>query len=87
MILANMAFFPSALCQQGMAGNFIAVYLICVLLIQLPVAYLHLSLGQYSGCNPMGVFSRLCPAFCGIGFCCLLLTVPMLIISNMNSTW
>jgi SNF family Na+-dependent transporter len=71
----------------GISGNFITVYLICVIFIGFPITYLHLCLGQYSGCNPIDLFSKLCPAFKGIGWSWLILTVPMLIISNMNSTW
>ncbi|KAI6235129.1 hypothetical protein M3Y95_00018400 [Aphelenchoides besseyi] len=85
--LANMAFFPSAICTQGQAGNFVAVYCICVVLIGFPLTYLHLCLGQYSGCNPTTAFGKLCPAFKGIGWCWLLLTIPMMIISNMNTAW
>uniref|UniRef100_A0AC35F8X2 Uncharacterized protein n=1 Tax=Panagrolaimus sp. PS1159 TaxID=55785 RepID=A0AC35F8X2_9BILA len=61
--LANMAFFPSAICAQGQAGNFIVVYFICIVVIGFPLTYLHLCLGQYSGCNPNNVFGKLCPAF------------------------
>ena len=64
-----MAFFPSAICAQGLAGNFIAVYLICVIFVGFPITYLHLSLGQYSGYNPTEVFGKLCPAFKGIFNC------------------
>ncbi|KAI6177135.1 hypothetical protein M3Y97_00874000 [Aphelenchoides bicaudatus] len=84
---ANMAFFPSAICAQGHAGNFLAVYLICVVLIGFPITYLHLALGQFSGYNPTEVFAKLCPAFRGIGWSWLVLTIPVLIISNINSTW
>ncbi|KAI6239058.1 hypothetical protein M3Y99_00608400 [Aphelenchoides fujianensis] len=85
--LANMAFFPSAICTNGQAGNFVAVYCICVVLLGFPLTYLHLCLGQYSGCNPTSAFGKLCPAFKGIGWSWLILTVPMMIISNMNTAW
>jgi SNF family Na+-dependent transporter len=82
-----MAFFPSAVCAHGQTGNFVAVYFICMLMVGFPLAYLHLSLGQFSGCNPINVFEKLCPAFKGIGWSWLLLTAPLLIISNMNAVW
>ena len=87
ILSANMAFFPSAICAQGHAGNFIAVYIVCIIVIGFPLTYLHLCLGQYSGCNPTSVFGKLCPAFKGIGWSWLLLMIPMMIISNMNTAW
>ncbi|CAD5222168.1 unnamed protein product [Bursaphelenchus xylophilus] len=85
--IANMALFPSAICERGQAGAFILAYVICVFLVGFPLTYLHLCLGQYSGCNPTKVFGKLCPAFKGIGWCWLILTIPMMIITNMNTAW
>uniref|UniRef100_A0A914VEI7 Uncharacterized protein n=1 Tax=Plectus sambesii TaxID=2011161 RepID=A0A914VEI7_9BILA len=85
--VANMAFFPSAICSEGDAGNFVLVYLICIIFIGFPVTYLHLCLGQYSGCNPTGVFGKLCPLLKGIGWSWLLIMIPLLLFSNINTTW
>lgn len=86
-VSASVAFLPAAICEREGAGNFVWIYVVCVLFIGFPLTYLHLCLGQYSGCNPTQVFGKLCPAFRGIGWCWLTLMVPMMIISNMNAAW
>ncbi|XP_067651324.1 sodium- and chloride-dependent glycine transporter 2-like isoform X3 [Haliotis asinina] len=64
--LGNLWRFPY-FCNRNGGGAFLIPYLVCLVLIGLPLFFLELSIGQFSGSGAMHVWS-ICPLLKGLGF-------------------
>ena len=53
----------------------------------LPMFFMELSLGQFSGQGPLKVFSRMAPAFKGLGYGMLVITFLVVVYYNMIIAW
>lgn len=61
-----------------LTGAFLVPFILMLLLIGLPLFYLELFIGQYSGYGPVKAFTFIAPFFGGIGYCT---TVIILLVS------
>lgn len=53
------------------AGAFLIPFFLMLLFIGLPIFYLELYIGQYTGLGPIQAFTSIAPAFTGVGYCTL----------------
>ena len=58
--LGNIWKFPYITGMNG-GGAFVLIYLLCVMMVGLPVMICELSLGRATGCGPVGAFNRITP--------------------------
>ncbi|XP_072939826.1 sodium- and chloride-dependent glycine transporter 1-like isoform X1 [Epargyreus clarus] len=68
--LGNVWRFPY-LCYRNGGGAFLIPFFLMVLLIGLPLFYLELYVGQFTGLGPLKAFSSISPFFSGLGYCTL----------------
>lgn len=53
----------------------------------MPLVYMHLAIGQYSGLSASGAFWKMMPLASGIGWGLVLLAVPVSIYYNIIVAW
>uniref|UniRef100_A0A8R1TZI6 Uncharacterized protein n=1 Tax=Onchocerca volvulus TaxID=6282 RepID=A0A8R1TZI6_ONCVO len=72
-------------------GVFLIPYFICLVLFGLPIVFMHLCIGQYSGLTASGAFRKLMPIATGrnlcIGWTLVLLALPVSIYYNIIVAW
>ncbi|XP_075971849.1 sodium- and chloride-dependent glycine transporter 1-like [Anticarsia gemmatalis] len=68
--LGNVWRFPY-LCYRNGGGAFLIPFFIMLLGIGLPIFYLELYIGQYTGIGPLEAFAAISPFFSGLGYCTL----------------
>ena len=68
-------------------GSFLLPYTIMLILAGLPLFFMELALGQYSGAGPTRLFGRLSPAMKGLGFSMLTATFFVAIYYNVIIAW
>ncbi|GMT19644.1 hypothetical protein PFISCL1PPCAC_10941, partial [Pristionchus fissidentatus] len=78
--------FPAKVYQYG-GGVFFIPYFICLALFGLPIVFMHLAIGQYSGLSAAGAFWKLMPISSGIGWALVILAVPVSIYYNIINAW
>ncbi|KAF8360080.1 snf-12 [Pristionchus pacificus] len=78
--------FPAKVYQYG-GGVFFIPYLICLALFGLPIVFMHLAIGQYSGLSAAGAFWKMMPISSGIGWALVILAVPVSIYYNIINAW
>ena len=84
--LGNVWRFPYLAYSNG-GGTFLIPYAIMLFSAGLPLFFMELSLGQYSGQGPTRVFGRLAPALKGLGFAMLCITFYVAIYYNVIIAW
>uniref|UniRef100_A0A914VKH7 Transporter n=1 Tax=Plectus sambesii TaxID=2011161 RepID=A0A914VKH7_9BILA len=82
----NIWRFPSKVYMHG-GGAFLIPYFISLAGLGLPIVYLHLCLGQYSGLSASGVFTKMMPLGSGIGWTLVVGAVPLCIYYNITVAW
>jgi hypothetical protein len=94
--VGNIIQFPVMIHQYG--GVFFVPYIICLAVLGLPLVYMHLCIGQYSGLSASGAFWKIAPIsagnlfeqpninllLLGIGWALVLLAVPVSIYYNVS---
>merc|ERR1712165_648881 len=84
--LGNIWRFPYLAYENG-GGSFLVPYTIMLFFAGLPLFFMELCLGQYSGQGPTRVFGRLAPAFKGLGYAMLGATGFVSIYYNVIMAW
>ncbi|XP_026737204.1 creatine transporter-like [Trichoplusia ni] len=68
--LGNVWRFPYLAYRNG-GGAFLIPFFLMLLIIGLPIFFLELYVGQYTGIGPLQAFSAISPFFSGLGYCTL----------------
>ena len=84
--LGNVWRFPFLAYKHG-GGSFLLPYSVMLLFAGLPLFFLELALGQYSGAGPTRLFGRLAPIMKGLGFGMLVATFFVSIYYNVIIAW
>merc|ERR1712038_1979616 len=84
--LGNVWRFPYLAYQNG-GGSFLLPYAIMLFFAGLPLFFMELALGQYTGQGPTRVFGRLAPAFKGLGYAMIAATCFVAIYYNVIMAW
>jgi len=84
--LGNVWRFPYLAYENG-GGSFLLPYTIMLFFAGLPLFFMELSLGQYTGQGPTRVFGRLAPAFKGLGYAMIAATCFVGIYYNVIMAW
>lgn len=77
--LGNVWRFPY-MCYKSGGGVFLVPYFIILIVCSIPMLFMELSVGQYTGRGPIGALSQLCPLFKGAA-------VASVIVSFIMSTY
>ncbi|XP_046558833.1 sodium- and chloride-dependent glycine transporter 2-like isoform X1 [Haliotis rubra] len=83
--LGNVWRFPY-ICQRNGGGAFLIPFVMCLVLCGLPLVFLEVALGQFSGMSPSHVWS-LCPLMKGIGIGMLIICVGSAVYLNVICGW
>jgi solute carrier family 6 amino acid transporter-like protein 5/7/9/14 len=84
--LGNVWRFPYLAYKYG-GGSFLLPYTFMLFFAGLPLFFLELALGQYSGAGPTRLFGRMAPIMKGLGFSMLLATFFVSIYYNVIIAW
>ncbi|XP_027204167.2 LOW QUALITY PROTEIN: sodium- and chloride-dependent glycine transporter 1-like [Dermatophagoides pteronyssinus] len=84
--LGNCWRFPY-LCYKNGGGAFLLPYLICCLIIGLPLFLIELGLGQFSAMGPGQLWANLSPLFRGVGLASIISSSIVAIYYNMIIAW
>ena len=84
--LGNVWRFPYLAYENG-GGSFLVPYVIMLFFAGLPLFFMELAIGQYSGLGPTKVFGRMAPIFQGLGFSMVSGTFFVCIYYNMIIAW
>ncbi|KAL4706921.1 hypothetical protein ACJJTC_012380 [Scirpophaga incertulas] len=68
--LGNVWRFPY-LCYRNGGGAFLIPFTVMLIFIGLPIFYLELYIGQFTGIGPLQAFTAISPFFSGLGYCTL----------------
>ncbi|XP_055595461.1 sodium- and chloride-dependent GABA transporter ine isoform X2 [Uranotaenia lowii] len=74
--LGNVWRFPY-LCYKSGGGVFLVPYYIILLICGIPMLFMELSVGQYTGRGPIGALGQLCPLFKGTGLASVVVSFLM----------
>ena len=84
--LGNVWRFPYLVYKNG-GGTFLIPYFLMLVFAGLPLFFMELVLGQYSGQGPTKVFGRISPIFKGIGWSMVLATFFVSLYYNVIIAW
>lgn len=74
-------------CRRNGGGAFLVPYVICCLVIGLPLFFIEVGLGQYSAMGPAHLYANLSPIFKGVGLASVISSVIVAIYYNMIIAW
>ena len=75
------------MCYRYGGAAFLLAYTLMLILLGLPLVFLELTLGQYSGRGPLHLFSRMAPATKGLGLAIVFISIITVIYFNMISAY
>ncbi|KAF1748587.1 hypothetical protein GCK72_025054 [Caenorhabditis remanei] len=78
--------FPAKVYQHG-GGVFFIPYFFSLIFFGLPLVFLHLSLGQYTGQAANTAFSKLMPIGSGVGWALVVIAIPVAVYYNIIVAW
>ncbi|CAD6187713.1 unnamed protein product [Caenorhabditis auriculariae] len=78
--------FPAKVYQHG-GGVFFIPYLFSLVFFGLPLVFLHLSIGQYSGQSANKAFQKIMPLASGVGWALVVIAMPVAVYYNMLVAW
>ncbi|XP_011872946.1 PREDICTED: sodium- and chloride-dependent glycine transporter 1-like isoform X3 [Vollenhovia emeryi] len=84
--IGNVWRFPLFIYRNG-GGAFLIPFILMMITMGLPIFFLELSMGQYTGLGPIKAFSRMAPAFHGLGHCTLVVIFFVLIYYMIIVAW
>ncbi|XP_065355483.1 sodium- and chloride-dependent GABA transporter ine isoform X2 [Calliphora vicina] len=74
--LGNVWRFPY-MCYKSGGGVFLVPYCIILIVCSIPLLFMELSIGQYTGRGPIGALGQLCPLFKGAGLASVVVSFLM----------
>ncbi|KAL0133767.1 hypothetical protein PUN28_001024 [Cardiocondyla obscurior] len=84
--IGNVWRFPLFIYNNG-GGAFLIPFVLMLITMGLPIFFLELCMGQYTGLGPIKAFSRMAPAFHGLGHCTLVVIFFVLIYYMVIVAW
>ncbi|XP_013184652.2 sodium- and chloride-dependent glycine transporter 1 isoform X1 [Amyelois transitella] len=84
--IGNIWRFPYLAYRNG-GGAFLIPFFIMLLFIGMPLFYLELYVGQYTGLGPLKAFSAISPFFSGLGYCTLVVITIICIYYMIIVAW
>ncbi|XP_018299911.1 sodium- and chloride-dependent glycine transporter 1 [Mycetomoellerius zeteki] len=84
--IGNVWRFPFFIYRNG-GGAFLIPFILMLITMGLPIFFLELCMGQYTGLGPIKAFSRMTPAFHGLGYCTLVVIFFVLIYYMIIIAW
>ncbi|XP_067009257.2 sodium- and chloride-dependent GABA transporter 2 [Anabrus simplex] len=84
--LGNVWRFPYLVYRNG-GGAFLVPYIIMLFTMGLPIFFLELVMGQYTGQGPNTAFYRMAPIFQGVGYCTLVVIYLITIYYHVITAW
>ncbi|XP_072758524.1 sodium- and chloride-dependent glycine transporter 1 isoform X2 [Anoplolepis gracilipes] len=84
--IGNVWRFPLFIYRNG-GGAFLIPFILMLFTMGLPIFFLELCMGQYTGLGPVKAFSRMAPAFHGLGYCMLVVILLVMIYYMIIVAW
>ncbi|XP_076164615.1 sodium- and chloride-dependent glycine transporter 1 isoform X3 [Ptiloglossa arizonensis] len=84
--IGNVWRFPYLVYRNG-GGAFLLPFVLMLITMGLPIFFLELVLGQYTGLGPNEAFARIAPAFQGLGYCTLVVIMLVMIYYMVIVAW
>ncbi|GBP75098.1 Sodium- and chloride-dependent glycine transporter 1 [Eumeta japonica] len=84
--LGNVWRFPY-LCYRNGGGAFLIPFFLMLIFIGLPIFFLELFVGQYTGIGPLEAFKAVSPFFSGVGYCTLVVITIISIYYMIIVAW
>ncbi|XP_076650810.1 sodium- and chloride-dependent glycine transporter 2 isoform X2 [Halictus rubicundus] len=84
--IGNVWRFPYLVYRNG-GGAFLIPFILILITMGLPIFFLELAIGQYSGLGPNEAFTRMAPAFQGLGYCTLVVILLVLVYYMVIVAW
>ncbi|CAL1676905.1 unnamed protein product [Lasius platythorax] len=84
--IGNVWRFPLFIYRNG-GGAFLIPFILMLFTMGLPIFFLELCMGQYTGLGPIKAFSRIAPAFHGLGYCTLVVILLVMVYYMIIVAW
>ncbi|XP_046830065.1 sodium- and chloride-dependent glycine transporter 1-like isoform X3 [Vespa crabro] len=84
--IGNVWRFPYLVYRNG-GGAFLIPFILMLITMGLPIFFLELAIGQYTGLGPNEAFARMAPAFQGLGYCTLVVIGLVIVYYMVIIAW
>ncbi|CAK9808586.1 Sodium- and chloride-dependent glycine transporter 2 [Anthophora quadrimaculata] len=84
--IGNVWRFPYLVYRNG-GGAFLIPFILMLITMGLPIFFLELVVGQYSGLGPNEAFTRMAPALQGLGYCTLVVILLVIVYYMVIVAW
>ncbi|XP_012214972.1 sodium- and chloride-dependent glycine transporter 1-like isoform X2 [Linepithema humile] len=84
--IGNVWRFPLFIYRNG-GGAFLIPFIIMLITMGMPIFFLELCMGQYTGFGPVKAFRHMAPAFHGLGYCTLVVILLVMIYYMVIVAW